>query len=109
FRLLPPGFDRERLGLWISNHRKAARTPPKFSSLLQHDRGGPEAMRLRDLRDKELLALIQGVEKRTDLSIARIRYDRFVRQRCGEVIESLQREFPFLLKLPLGGRHSGLA
>ena len=44
-------------------------------------------MGLGDLRDKELVALIQGVQKGADLSIPRIRYNRFVRQLCAELIE----------------------
>jgi hypothetical protein len=44
-------------------------------------------MRLRDLRDKELVALIQGVQKRTDLAIARLRYEHFIRQLCTAVLE----------------------
>jgi len=71
----------------IGNHGKAAGTPTRFSLLLHGNCGGPEAMGLGDLSDKALLAVIQRVEKGTNLPIARIHHDRFVRQLCAELIE----------------------
>jgi hypothetical protein len=66
-------------------------------------------MRLGDLGDEESVTLIQGVPKGTNLAIACIGHDRLVLQLCTELVEEFQGQFPFLLKVLLSGRHSGVA